>query len=773
MTNTLTWLHLSDLHLCAPRTGWDAARVLEALEVDLERLEKEAELLPDLLFVTGDLAFGHLGEGAGQTLDEQFLEAQVLIQRVREVFSRPIPASRVFVVPGNHDVDRRRVLPMYTQYLAGLKPPDLQRLLQEKRPEWGLVMERLERYRRFLETQGYAHLLGDPERLVYGVIEEIGGLKVGIGGLNSAWSCGPDEAKGTLHFGGGWQIERLYELLKTSDLRIAVCHHPPNWFSEYEDAEIWSRIERDFDFFLHGHEHQGWVRTVDDGHVRIAAAACYDRSDKENGYNFVRLNLETAQGEVWLRRYDAAGGGWTPRPVAEKADSGLWPLSRLRLKPRKVAGPARSAARRAARQAAGRADLRLRTCFVSSEYPPHVLGGLGVHVDRLTAALAPLVDVDVVLPSSGRESYRTTNPQVALHSLGNAYATYDNPVSWLRFSKLAAARIERMARHSRPDVIHCHDWVTVLAGIKCRWALGVPLVFHLHLPNRRRLCASVENLGLICADLVTVNSEAMHDELMDRKLPLQGRVEVVKNGVDLEAYHPCEDWPADGDYILFVGRLVQQKGVEHLLSALQYVVAAFPEVRLKIAGDGELRTGLVGFSGSRMLADRVEFLGWKTGEELVDLYQKATVVAVPSIYEPFGMTALESLACQRPVVASRVGGLQEIVQHGVTGYLAQPGDDLELAQWLMSLLASEEHRGDFGRAGRAWLSRQGFTWPEIAGEFVKLYDDLACRSVDLHVPQRAFEFRDQIVGVAEESAPDLASASNNTLPELFAWMTEP
>ena len=178
------------------------------------------------------------------------------------------------------------------------------------------------------------------------------------------------------------------------------------------------------------------------------------------------------------------------------------------------------------------------------------------------------LNVDVVLPTPSGYEYQFSIPQVQLRPLDNAEASYDKTISWLRFANVAAeTMIDVIYRDTRPDVIHCHDWVTVLAGIKCRWALKIPLVFHLHLPNPSRLCASVENLGLICADLVTVNSQAMHRELMDRNLPLRRdtSVAVVKNGVDLKVFCPCEDWPADGGYILFVGRLVQQKGVEYLL----------------------------------------------------------------------------------------------------------------------------------------------------------------------------------------------------------------
>lgn len=170
----------------------------------------------------------------------------------------------------------------------------------------------------------------------------------------------------------------------------------------------------------------------------------------------------------------------------------------------------------------------------------------------------------------------------------------------------------------------------------------------------------------------------------------------------------------DDGYLLYVGRLVEQKGVEYLLRALYYVREKFPDIRLKIAGEGPFRPWLERLSTNLLLSGQVEFLGWRTGQELARLYQRALVVAVPSIYEPFGMTALEAVACQRPVVASRIGGLKEIIQNKVTGFLAEPNDDLDLAQWLMTLLSNADLRNRMGEAGRASVSSKGYTWPRIA-----------------------------------------------------------
>jgi hypothetical protein len=161
---------------------------------------------------------------------------------------------------------------------------------------------------------------------------EISGITVGIAGFNSAWSCCRDKERGTLWLGGAWQVSNLHRELTNVQLPIALIHHPLSWFVEQEDPTILRRIERDFTFLLHGHEHQGWVDAKADGHVRIASSACYDRSDEDNGYNFVRIGLEENVGEVFLRRFDTEGGGWIQRIIHGRTNrEGIWTLTNLRI----------------------------------------------------------------------------------------------------------------------------------------------------------------------------------------------------------------------------------------------------------------------------------------------------------------------------------------------------------------------------------------------------------------------------------------------------------
>ena len=334
MKNTersIVWLHLSDLHNCKEKTGWDAHRVLRPLIKDLKKMEEDHGLIPQVMFFTGDAAFGNIGNVPESTLTEQFDGVHEVLEAVRTAFSTAVPKENIFIVPGNHDVDREEVTPDQTSWLAAqTQAKTVNDLIQKGDRQWQRFVDRLAAYRDFLVRHKYSHLLSDPKRLIYSETRDLHGLKLGIAGFNSAWACGGDGEKGKLWFGGDWQSGELLGKLSKADFLLALIHHPFGWFVEQEDTPLRILFEREFAFHLHGHEHLGWVDAKVDGHVRLAAAACYDSSHMDNGYNFVRLNLDTGEGEVWLRKYDAQGGGWVPRAVAGKtSNDGLWRLGKL------------------------------------------------------------------------------------------------------------------------------------------------------------------------------------------------------------------------------------------------------------------------------------------------------------------------------------------------------------------------------------------------------------------------------------------------------------
>jgi hypothetical protein len=320
----------------------ESQSVIAMLLQDLERLRDERGLAPDLLFFTGDVAFG---ETPRSHLEDQYQAAEELLLRIEDLFR--VERSNIFLVPGNHDVNRTRVTEADTSWLDSHLSggPDATRPIDQlwAEPEtvaYQRYLERLENYAAFIQRAGLKHLLQNPRGLTYTHRRDVHGIDVAITGINTAWSSSRDKEKGKLWLAQR-QVKSSAAVAMNADLAIALGHHPPGWFNEHEDPAWYQFLSSHYHFYLHGHEHNDWV--VDQGgHVRVAAGCLYERNLATTGYNFVRLGFKERSAEVFLRQYDAKGGGWVPRTVYKKTDdSGRWKLAfkPLRRKYRSVAVP--------------------------------------------------------------------------------------------------------------------------------------------------------------------------------------------------------------------------------------------------------------------------------------------------------------------------------------------------------------------------------------------------------------------------------------------------
>jgi hypothetical protein len=326
------WLHLSDAHLCSKRTGRDAGRILRSLAKDLRILETNFGLHPDFIFFTGDFVFGDVPE---MPIREQFADARQLLETIRLSFTPAIRKSRVFLVPGNHDVNRNNIVGSDTKWLeqiwrskSSTPVKEIDTAIERLTDRFVSMLRRLAEYKMFVQSSGYSHLLEQGQRLCYSAVRTVCGFNVGIAGLNSSWSSGSRKEKGKLWL-GRWQLTSQYEGIRNSDIKILLTHHPFNWLTEYEDPSLQREAEQLFHFHLHGHEHQDWVMPIPakggKGNVRIAAGACYDSLFKENGYNIVRVFPTEDRCEIFLRRYDKDGDGWVPKIIYGKTDeNGCW-----------------------------------------------------------------------------------------------------------------------------------------------------------------------------------------------------------------------------------------------------------------------------------------------------------------------------------------------------------------------------------------------------------------------------------------------------------------
>ncbi|MBD9354970.1 NACHT domain-containing protein [Methylomonas albis] len=327
MSRKLTWLHLSDFH-ARQRDGWDSRQITDALVCDLKQMQIEHGLCPDLIFFTGDLVFGAV---SGESMDDQYQLVRDFLDAIRKAFIPEIPIRSLYLVPGNHDVDRNEITPDQTAWIRqpNLKLDDVITMMRDENKQWQRFMERLLNYRNFLTSYNLLHLLpGDPH-LIWTDALEIHNTRVGIAGLNSAWSCADDNDKAKIWLGGDWQINQLRQRMGPVDFSFALIHHPGNWFTASEDPSTMRRLKQEFEIILHGHEHQEWLEFNDDGRLILSAGACYESSRKPNGYSFGQVDFDHHSGGVWLRQWDSMGRGWVSRNIARKTKDGFWPISEL------------------------------------------------------------------------------------------------------------------------------------------------------------------------------------------------------------------------------------------------------------------------------------------------------------------------------------------------------------------------------------------------------------------------------------------------------------
>ncbi|MGW0218301.1 glycosyltransferase family 4 protein, partial [Micromonospora chokoriensis] len=282
------------------------------------------------------------------------------------------------------------------------------------------------------------------------------------------------------------------------------------------------------------------------------------------------------------------------------------------------------------------------------------------------------------------------------------------------------------------DVIHAHDWLVAHTAMTLRDHLDIPLVSTIHateagrhqgwLPEEmNRTIHGVEQWLSSESNRVIVCSGYMRDEVNALFGVPAARVDVVANGVEPHRWRvPSRAVAAararfagNGPLVTFAGRLVYEKGVQHLIAALPRLRERHPGLRAVIAGDGPYRAELEAEVHRRGLGGMVTMPGFLGGTDLPALMAASDCFAVPSIYEPFGMVALEGAAAGAPLAVAATGGLAEIVEPGVTGMTFRPHDPDGLADAIDALLSDPERSRVMARRARRMVHDQ-YGWSAIA-----------------------------------------------------------
>ncbi|MBN2362376.1 MAG: glycogen synthase [Deltaproteobacteria bacterium] len=379
----------------------------------------------------------------------------------------------------------------------------------------------------------------------------------------------------------------------------------------------------------------------------------------------------------------------------------------------------------------------MKVCFFTREYPPNVYGGAGVHIKNLSRQLAALIDVEV--RCFGEQ--KLDEPQLKVRGHG----------AWSRMSEGGEPRfnsalgtfstgLSMVRDHIDADLVHSHTWYASLPGFFAKNLYRIPLVCSVHsleplrpwkeeqLGNSYHLTTWIEKTALENADRIVAVSSNSRAEILEHFKIDPERVKVIYNGIDLDVWNfsretkTRREWGIEGDYILFVGRVSRQKGMEHLIDAMSHVDPGVTCVCCTAAPDTkELE---LEYQARVEAQPRVKWINKQLKEEnYVELYSNSRLFVCPSIYEPFGIINLEAMACERAVVASAVGGIREVVVDGVTGYQVPPADPRALADAINKVLRDRKLAEAMGQAGRKRVEEH-FSWKSIAAKTRDMYGEL-------------------------------------------------
>lgn len=420
----------------------------------------------------------------------------------------------------------------------------------------------------------------------------------------------------------------------------------------------------------------------------------------------------------------------------------------------------------------------MKILMLTWEYPPRIVGGIARVVHDLSKRLIKDGhEVTVVTYRDNADVPEYENDKgVNVYRVDNYMIHPNNFIDWimqLNFNMLSKAT-EIINKEGGFDVIHAHDWLVTYAAKSLKNAYDIPIVATIHATEAgrnsgihdetQRYINDTEWLLTYEATEVIVNSNYMKNEIQRLfGLPFD-KINVIPNGINLSNFTGIErDYDFRRQYamdnekiILYVGRLVYEKGVQHLIAAMPKILSNYHDVKLIIAGRGGMMDELRAEASNLGLNDKIYFTGYLNSKQVQKMYKCADVAVFPSTYEPFGIVALEAMLAGVPTVVSDVGGLDEIVTHGVDGMKSYAGNANSIADSVTALLYDHQLATNVSKKAKQKVKDQ-FNWEKIAQDTHFTYEKAICQTMAERQAKQMLQEKAKKTEKAENSQKEITN----------------
>lgn len=390
----------------------------------------------------------------------------------------------------------------------------------------------------------------------------------------------------------------------------------------------------------------------------------------------------------------------------------------------------------------------MKIAMIGWEYPPFKSGGLATHCYGLTRGLSDKnVKVYFFMPKT-KHKPNSDQPNLVINEVGETEIfPYDRPEDKAlagnffeavhRYNQLVVAKVKAVAKaEGKFDFIHAHDWLTMEAATTLKEEMGIPMILTVHSTeydrsgwlNPNQWFIDIEKKGMKNADRIIAVSSLTKKVIVEKYGINPDIISVIHNAV-----YPIPEGKKQ-EIVLFLGRLTIQKGAEFFLKAARKVLDYEPDVIFVVAGEGDMLPRLIDQAVDLGISNRVIFTGRLTEEEVKHIYGISSVYVMPSVSEPFGITALEAISAGAATIASKTAGVCETFDNCIK---VDFWDTDAIASKIIPLLRYESLRKTLGENGKQEVEL--FTWDKVAGKTIDVYN-----GIDVELLKKQLKEREKI-----------------------------